>query len=270
MATTKALENITVLVTRPEPQASQLAGLIQNAGAKALKFPAIRIDGIANRETALKQLGNINQCDWLIFISANAVNYAFELLGSSAPIPHTTRMAAIGTATKTALEHHGYTAALAPEAKSDSEALLSLDALQNLKGKRCMIIRGEGGREKLAEELRNRGATVLYCEVYRRLCPDRIPTTLLEQWKQGAIDFIIVTSNEALNNLISLLDRDGLKQLALTPVITVSDRIAKTAQKQGIKRTIVSKQPYNETLIETLIESIHHREGGHHATRSEL
>jgi len=254
MAKTQSLQGVGVLVTRPKTQAEALSKLIKAAGGHAIIFPTLIINETHNRQKALSTLHKIASHDWLFFVSANAVHYAAKLLGGTFKTPQQIKIAAVGKATKNALSQYKLLADLTPPHTSSSEALLSQLEGQNMHEKKCMIIRGEGGRETLKQTLQSYGATVSYAEVYRRDCPDSDTGQLVSSWKNGEINYVTATSGESLKNLITLIGSTEQELLRQTPLLTVSKRIEKMAHNAGIKQVIVSKQPYNESLIETLIE----------------
>ena len=106
----------------------------------------------------------------LVFVSTNAVQYAFPLLPDQLPLD--IGVAAIGQATANALDAVGLPATLVPE-RMDSEGLLALPELADLRGRHVIVLRGNGGRELLADTLVERGATLQQVEVYRRRLPAR-------------------------------------------------------------------------------------------------
>ncbi len=254
MAKKGPLHGLGILITRPKPQAQLLAKRVELAGGRPIIFPTLVIRSATDIQKARQSLERIFSADWLFFISANAVHYAAKLLGAQFVFPPKIRIAAIGKATQEALQERGITVDLTPPNASHSEALLAQIALQNMDQKKCMIIRGEGGLETLSQTLKSVGATVSYAEIYRRDCPNNDTTNLVSCWKKGEIDYVIASSGETLSNLITLLGEQNLNLLTHTPLLTVSKRIEKMAHNAGIERVIVSKQPYNETLIKTLIE----------------
>ena len=73
----------------------------------------------------------------------------------------------------------------------DSEGLIALAALQNVARKNVLIIRGDGGRELIAEKLSDRGASVHYFESYRRVWRN-LPIELIKTWQQQQINCILV------------------------------------------------------------------------------
>lgn len=88
-----------------------------------------------------------------------------------------------------------------------SEDLLSSGLFDNLKGKRVGIFRGEGGRDTLAEGIRDRGGRVDYFEVYRRLICDYTQDEL-EAVMSGKIPTALTaTSGESLAALLALAPR---------------------------------------------------------------
>src|SRR5262245_1512255 len=147
----KPLSGRGILVTRPAGQAQRLATLIEAAGGRPILFPAIEIEPL---ERALPPL---EEFDLVVFVSPTAVQCAgARAKGSSVQV------AAVGSGTRRELEAQGFTDVVAPGEGGDSEALLALAELQELEGRRILIIRGEGGRELLADTLASRGAEVEY------------------------------------------------------------------------------------------------------------
>ncbi len=254
MAKSSPLQGLGILITRPEQQSKALANLIEAAGGRAITFPTIEIKTTSSQQKALATLKRAPSFDWLFFVSANAVHHAAKLLNEDLQLLSQTKIAAIGEATRKALLKYNLEADLTPSRSSNSEALLSLSEMRNMDNKKCMIVRGEGGREKLKQSLESYGAEIIYAEVYRRACPTSDINPLISSWKNGEIDYVTATSGETLQNLITLLGKCNQKLLTQTPLLTVSKRIEKMAHNAGIIRVIVSKQPYNETLIDTLIE----------------
>lgn len=224
----KALDGIQVLVTRPAHQAEGLCAAIEAEGGGAVRFPSIAIASTENSDAARGRLDD-PRWDRVILTSANAVSAALECSTTWTARP----LAAVGKATARALQTAGL-AALTPADGFNSEALLALPELDDVLGQRILIVRGEGGRETLADTLRGRGATVEYAEVYRRVTPDSDPGALLKRWRAGGIDVVTVTSNESLANLATMLGDDGRELLARTPVVGVSERVLKLAASLGL------------------------------------
>jgi uroporphyrinogen III methyltransferase/synthase len=136
----------------------------------------------------------------------------------------------------------------AGDAALDSEALWSeLDTSPGaFAGRKVLIIRGSGGREWLADRLRDAGATVEAVEAYSRTLPE--PSGM--QW-QAVRDSLkpdappyawLLTSSEAVRNL------DGLARLHLSPqeherlkqmqCIAPHARIAAQAQSLGFAHVL--------------------------------
>jgi uroporphyrinogen-III synthase len=229
-----------IVVTRPARQAQALARAIEDAGGRALLFPAIEIRDVADMAPFLGVVERLEDYDLAIFISPNAVERAMKLIGARRRLPAGLRVAAVGGGTRRALERLGVTGVLAPQDRYDSEALLELPALAAAGGRRVVIFRGRGGRELLAERLRERGAQVDYAECYVRRRPDADPAPLLAQWERGAIDAVIVTSSEALRNLFAMLGDAGRGHLRRTPLFVTHPRIAQAARRRRVETVIVT------------------------------
>ncbi len=246
---TLGLHDARILVTRPAAQADTLCNLIELHEGKALRFPTLEI---VEEHPEPQSLQRAAQSDWLIFTSTNAVDFAIKAFGGKMPHSHGPQIAAVGQATAAALEQAGWRVDCVPASEFSSEGLLAEAQLQNVAGKKCMIVRGVGGREKLAETLRDRGAFVAYLEVYSRRRPDVDNAELMACLATRQLGAVTITSTEALLNLLAMLDDASLALLRTLPFVVVSDRIGQTAQQYGFKLIAVSRQPTDAAILETL------------------
>ena len=237
-----------VLVTRPKDQATALCRLIEVAGGRPISFPTIDIEPAADMEAARRLLDE--PVDLLFFASRNAVDYALPLC-PGAHLPAEPRLAAIGKATAEALAAAGRAPDLIPEGRYDSETLLTHPKLQDLRGQRVLIVRGEGGRPLLGETLRARGAEVRFAEVYRRALPAVDPARLVADW-DAQVQLVTATSGEILDNLLQLLGEAGRGALLATPLVVVSERTRQEAQHLGFARVELAERAEDAALVAAL------------------
>lgn len=255
-----ALNGAHVLVTRPEHQAAYLCQLIEQQGGVAVRFPTLQIVGIdaslhnhpANKSIATNSPFNLSNYCWLIFTSANAVNFALKANGGKIAALKGSKIAAIGQATARELELSGLHGTLIPKAGFDSESLLAMPQMQDIAGQEILIIRGHGGREELATVLSGRGANIQYWEVYKRVVPDIDSSEVVGLLEQGLLDVIIITSYEALQNLLAMLGEIYKKSLATIPLVVISDRIKRLAIEMGFTQVAVAECPSDSAIVDTV------------------
>jgi uroporphyrinogen-III synthase len=248
----RGLNGARVLVTRPAHQAENLSRLIQERGGEAVRFPVLDIVARGNIDEVQDALKNLDKFQWVVFISPNAVNFALKANNGKIGRLKTVRFAAVGRATAQALEAAGLTVEVVPEQGYTSEALLAMPQMQQIKGQSCLIVRGEGGREELANTLRSRGADVQYLEVYKRTIPSIDNSQVVQLLTQHRLDVITVTSGEALQNLLIMLGEKNHQLLLPIPMVVVSDRIGQLAAGMGFKRIVVTENPADTAILETV------------------
>jgi uroporphyrinogen-III synthase len=246
------LEGLRVLVTRPAHQAENLCRLISTQGGVAVRFPTLAIVEPDNLAAVQSTLQHLNDFTWMIFTSSNAVNFALKANSGKIAEFKARQIAAIGKATADALKLAGLSIQALPEQNYNSEALLALPAMQNVQGQKMLIVRGEGGREELANTLRARGADVCYLNVYKRTIPNSCNNDVSLLLEQQQLDIITATSVETLQNLLIMLDTKYHSQLFALPLIVVSDRIKQVANEMGFKRIAVARSPSDEAILETI------------------
>lgn len=246
------LTGIGVLVTRPGPRAGGLCQLIEAAGGRGIPFPAIAIEPAADPEPARHLLHQ--SWDLLVFISRNAVEHSLSLLPKGR-LPRGPQLAAVGRATAAAMTTAGRAPDLMPVGRFDSESLLALPDLASMSNKRVLIVRGKGGLPVLGDALAERGATVAYAEVYRRVLPQVDPAPLLARWRQD-IQLVTVTSGEILDNLLTLVGPNGRSLLLATPLVVVSQRTALTARRHGFARAELAERATDEAVVSALCRAV--------------
>jgi len=237
-----------VVITRPRQQAGALAQGVAALGRTAVLLPLLQIAPVEDPAPLRAALASLNTPDdpaaLVAFVSPNAIDAAFAQLPAwPAGVP----VAIVGEGSRAALARHGvaspdYTIfSPADSAHSDSEHLLASLDLASLAGRRVLIVRGDGGRELLADALRAAGARVEAVAAYRRSVPllDEALRARLRALLAQPNDWII-TSSEALRGLAALAAEfdpaGGLAALRAQRLIVPHARIAATAHALGFTR----------------------------------
>ena len=207
-------------------------------------FPAIEILPPSDPHGSAQRLAQLSRYDLAVFVSPTAV---LRALAHPAAWPPGVSAYAVGEGTRAELERRGVRA-MAPQRGTDSESLLELAELQDVNGKRVLIVRGEGGRPLLGETLRARGAEVDYAECYRRALPAADSAPLLSAWDEGRVHAVTVSSAEGLANLFTLLGVRGRDRLLGTPLFVPHARVAEAARRMGARAVLVSGPGDDEVL----------------------
>lgn len=244
------LAGLGVLVTRPAHQAGNFISLLQQSGAQTFALPAIAIQPLTLSEDLRRRLQQAAHYHLIIFISANAVHYGLPWLHKQTG----QHIAAIGEGSARALNQQGWRVDLLAESGYTSEDLLALPALQApaITGQNILIVRGQGGREFLADSLTSRGAHVDYAEVYVRSQPQADIGWLAPLWSHG-LHLVCVTSNATLENLYHMLKqyRDPLLQ---TTLLVPGERGYKLAQSLGFKHIIQAASASDHDMLQSIIQ----------------
>jgi uroporphyrinogen-III synthase len=250
-----------IMVTRPVHQAASLVKLFSEQGGECIVLPVIQIEQCDISAAMKEVLSALEVIDFAIFISPNAVEFGFQQLLARGEIPDTLKLVTIGQASAEKVRQKiGRLPDIYPTEQYNSEALLALDAMQSdaINQKKVVIFRGRGGRELLAETLRERGARVNYIEVYQRIKPMLNDQQVDILRSEGMPDIVTLTSNEGLNNLVSMFDTqpdNHLKQcLKNLPLVVVTEKMRSNALDLGFNNTIlVAEKASNEALLKSVL-----------------
>lgn len=252
MSPETTLAGKSIVVTRPMMQAQNILELLEARQATVIHFPVISISITDHIETAQRCFSKLSKYQMIIFISANAVHYAMSIAQELGINFNCSTLAAVGPATKAALENYGQKVAIVPKAGFTSEALLNDPELQNIAEKNILIVRGQGGREYLRETLTTRNARVDYAEVYQRQLPsDRNSMDLCQLSMHDTA--ILIYSVDSVQNLWSLCTLAEQECLTKMTIIAGSQRIAEAASRVGFaKNTIIAENPSDGAMLAAL------------------
>ncbi|QAU34814.1 uroporphyrinogen-III synthase [Janthinobacterium sp. 17J80-10] len=230
-----------VVITRPAAQAGELASLVAALGREAVLFPLLEIHPLPDPAPLQAALAALERYALVAFVSPNAIDAAF----AARPMwPAGMTLAVVGEGSRMALARHGVTdgnaTILRPldSRRSDSEGLLAALDKSLLPGKEVLIIRGENGRELLADALRAAGARVTTVAAYRRSAP--VPEAgqfaQLVRLIESSCDWI-VTSSEAMRNLVEIVGQAGgegaVAKMQQQHLLLPHARIAESARLMG-------------------------------------
>lgn len=256
--TSGALAGLSVAVTRPAPQGDALVAQLRAYGAVATAIPLLAIEPLeedAAQEKVRLCLQSLATIDVAIFVSRNAAEQLLQALATHAATwPPSITTIAVGSPTAQFLNAHGI-AAISP-ARMDSEGMLALPALHAAQGKRCVIFRGQGGRETTAQTLRARGATVDYCELYRRVLPPAAEAA----WAQWISDDVVprwacINSVETLNHLLAVDSRAATR--ANLALVVPGARVTEHARRAGFLHVHTALDATDQQMFQTIIHGCH-------------
>jgi len=242
-----------LLLTRPRDESAALASTLAEAGIFSSALPLLDIEPLSVDDTQRALIRQLDQYAAVIVVSKPAARLGLALLDQHWAQPSTQPWFSVGAATGQILQARGLNVGT-PAEGDDSEALLDLPALRDAiahPGARVLILRGEGGRELLAERLREQGANVDYLELYRRGLPDYPEAELPRRIAAERLNGLVVSSGQGFEHLRQLAG-NAWPRLAQLPLFVPSPRVAELARAAGAQ-TVVDCRGANATALLTAL-----------------
>jgi uroporphyrinogen-III synthase len=257
-STNHPLAGVRVLVGRARHQASALSAELRQLGAVVTEIPFIEIRKPRAFRPLDSALLNLVAYDWLILTSVNGVEALWERLIklrlTKRNLDHL-RIAAIGPATKQAVERHGGKVDVVPPEYVAESVVRSLR--RRVKGKRVLLVRAKVARDVIPRELRKAGAQVDVAEAYETIVPPlsrkRLQTALGNPKRRPQV--VTFTSSSTVRNFVALLgprkaSAQGIWLASIGPVTS------STLRELGLGVDIEAEKFTIPGLVQAIVRSI--------------
>jgi uroporphyrinogen III methyltransferase / synthase len=244
-----------VVITRPEKQADDLARLLEKEGARVIHFPTIKITNPQDWSGLDAAVNKLDTYNWLIFTSANGVQYFFERLKEQHKDIRELKgikICCIGPATAGQIEARGLKVDLVPE-KFIAEGILQSFSAQNLQGQKILLPRAAEARDVLPAGLEKMGAAVDIVTAYETVNSGKKKEELLKLLEDDQIDVITFTSSSTVTNFLQIMGKDfvcpsKIKIACIGPVTEA------TARKAGLNVDIRQEEYTMDGLVQGLVK----------------
>ena len=235
-----------VISLRPLGQHGALRRGAAKLGARTFALSTLRLQAQAAGEA----LADALHCPRVIATSPAAVRFAHAQRRLHARAGQ--QWFAPGAGTGAALRRAGIDYVHYPVGEAGADALLDDALLQSLRGARIGVLTAPGGRDRLQEELRARGAKLSVAEVYRREPAPPAPERLRKLARLPARSALMLSSGEALNVLWEALDADGRARLCRRSCVASSARLEAQARRLGFTALVRAASARPEQLLDAL------------------
>ena len=248
-----------IVVTRSREQAGELIDMLEERGAEAIPAHAIRITAPEDPAPLDDACRNAGSFDWIVFASANAVDYFMRRLLAIGDVRdlHGVRLCTVGPSTASRLQRYGIRVDLTP-AEFRADALThALKESGSLKGRRILMPRADIARDRLAEELREGGAEVVDVVAYRTIPGSADPGEydVYRMLLDHEIDAVTFASASAVRNFVAMLGQEQAADLLHSTVVaSIGPVTAEAAQQLGIETTVMPERYTIPDLVDALVE----------------
>jgi uroporphyrinogen-III synthase len=273
-----SLSGIRVLVGRAKHQAGALSAELRKRGAEVLEIPFIEIRKPKSFKPLDAALKGLETYDWLILTSVNGVEAMWDRMEKTreghdfSPAVKRSkskpalaaggaqlRIAAIGPATKKAIEQRGMKVDVVPKEYVAESVVKSLK--KKVKGKRVLLVRAKVARDVIPDELRKAGAQVDVVEAYETVVPQssraRLRAALKNPKRRPHV--VTFTSSSTVKNFAELLgpaqrtrpaSLDGIRMASIGPVTSA------TLRELGMPVDIAAKEFTIPGLVAAIVRSL--------------
>jgi uroporphyrinogen-III synthase len=265
-----------VLVSRAKKQAGALSSALRKLGCQVIAIPFIEIRKPSSYQPLDSALQNLTTYDWLILTSVNGVEALFERMArkrlDASALAHLT-IAAIGPATKNAIEEHGLRVTVTPKKYVAESVVAALH--RRVKGKRVLLVRAKVARDVIPRELRKAGACVDVVEAYETVAPKlsakRLRAVLASAREPHAITF---TSSSTVRNFVHLLGLRGARAALRKPAphrgvstASIGPVTSATLREFGLPVDIEASEYTIPGLVAAIVREAKRIQGAHSQTR---
>jgi len=223
-----------IVVTRAAQQSQSLVDKLEELGADVIEMPATRIARL-DLAPLRHAIAELDQYQWLIFTSQNAVSIFWEQLlggGRDARALAGLAVAAVGPATAGALLERGITVDVVPERFVAEGLLEKLSDRDDVANSRVLYVTADGSREVLPEGLESLGASVELIHAYRSISDGTGAGRLKKALETGTVSAVTFTSASSVRNYVDVV---GEEMSQKAPAVSIGPQTTEAITEAGIE-----------------------------------
>ncbi len=244
-----------VVITRAAAQSEVLARELSARGAIPVMLPLVSFAEPEDSTSLDRAIGEMQQFDWLIFTSAQAVRAVMQraedlrqpLLATDSRL----QLACVGPVTADSARKVNLPVAYV--AAMHNGVALANELGSKLHGAKVLLPRSDRANPDLPAALKRYGAQVTEVIAYRTLRPGETDQDGLKKIVNGQADAVLFFSPSAVQHFAELVGAEQLRQiqdkLAITAVGPVT---AKALREAGVPRAVVAADTTAASVLEAL------------------
>jgi len=250
------LKGIRILVGRARHQAGALSSGLRELGAQVIEIPFIKIRHPRSYKPLDSTLKNIAKYDWLILTSVNGVAAFWERANKNQVtrrhLQHL-KIAAIGPATKKAMESHGLKVHVVPKEYVAESVVKSLR--RRVAGKRVLLARAKVARDVIPRELRKLATEVDVVEAYETVIPrpSRARVRAMFVNTKRRPDIVTFTSSSTVRNFVQLAGRQVWRGRPRPLTASIGPVTSATLRELGLGVDIEARQYTMQGLVKAVV-----------------
>jgi len=253
----QVLKNKQLLITRLLNSSDEAFKLLRSAGADIINFPTIKISLLKDNSAFIDMIRNINEFDYLIFTSQNAViNYAVILSTNNMKVNYSNlKVIVSGKKTSGECARLNIPVDLIPR-KYSAAGIFEMLLKTNIKNKKFLLPCSAIARDELQIKLSTRDADVKMVPIYDALAVGKKElTTQLNRIKEKKPDIFVFTSPSTFNNFLSVVEiKNEEEYFRSSTIATIGTTTAAAINKHNIEVSIIPKISTLKNLAQSIID----------------
>ena len=250
----KPLAGQTIVITRDTDGNAELAEKIHREGGCAVEFAAIQLKRLTDTSDFQKALKHIGSYHWVVFTSSNGVETFFNAIdrfGKDARIFNKARVAAIGSITRASLKSFGIHADFVPDTYTGRELGKQLAKLENLAGRKILLLRSAIASKELAEKLKTTGAIVDDIPIYTTETAECDTTNIVDAIRSDKIHWLTFTSSSTVRGFFEQVETSIIKS-AKVRIASIGPVTTEQLKKLHLKIDVEARPHTTDGLVDAL------------------
>jgi len=223
-----------IAVTRTRSQAGALTERLRELGADAYELPTIRIEPAPDKRAFYELVAYAHSYDWLVFTSPNGADAffgAFYEIYRDARDLGGVRIASVGPATAARVNSFRFQVDIQPEKHTAENLVAALAKETSVENLKILVVRPEGGRDVVSEQLSKLGAIVDEAIAYRTVPETEANAAGIARFQKDGADLVTFTSGSTAENFQKL----GLPVSASTKFASIGPVTSAAMRQLGMR-----------------------------------